>query len=180
MSKKVLVISSSLRKNGNSETLAKEFARGAQDAGNEVEFISLADKKIGFCIGCLSCQKTQRCVIHDDATSIAQEMDAADVICFATPIYYYEMCGQLKTMLDRSNPLYSSDYAFRDIYMLTTAAEDDKSAPDRAVSGLEGWIACFEKSHLAGTVFAGGVNDKEEIAGHPALAEAYQMGKSIS
>lgn len=180
MSKKVLVISSSLRKNGNSETLAKEFARGAKDAGNEVEFISLADKKIDFCIGCLSCQKTQRCVIHDDANIISQEMRSADVICFATPIYYYEMCGQLKTMLDRSNPLYSSDYAFRDIYMLTTAAENEKSAPDRAVSGLEGWIACFEKSHLAGTVFAGGVNDKGEIAGHPALDEAYQMGKSIS
>lgn len=180
MSKKVLVISSSLRKNGNSETLAKEFARGAKDAGNEVEFISLADKKIGFCIGCLSCQKTQRCVIHDDANIISQEMRSADVICFATPIYYYEMCGQLKAMLDRSNPLYSSDYAFRDIYMLTTAAENEKSAPDRAVSGLDGWIACFEKSHLAGTVFAGGVNDKGEIAGHPALDEAYQMGKSIS
>lgn len=177
--KNVLIISSSLRKGSNSEALAAEFARGAADAGNKVELISLRDKDIRFCRGCLACQKTQKCVIADDAPAIVAKMHDADVIAFASPIYYYEMSGQLKTLLDRANPLYPSDYRFRDIYMLTSAAEDEPSTPERAVSGLTGWIDCFEKARLAGTVFAGGVNGPGEVKGHPALAEAYTAGKNV-
>ena len=106
-------------------------------------------------------------------------MHDADVIAFASPIYYYEMCGQLKTLLDRANPLYSSDYRFRDIYMLTSAAENEAHVPERAVAGLTGWIDCFEKAHLARTVFAGGVSEPGETEGHPSLIRAYEMGKAI-
>ena len=87
MSKKVLVISTSPRKGGNSDTLADAFARGAREAGNSVEKVTLYDKTIGFCKGCLTCQSTCRCVIHDDADAIARKMLTADVIAFATPIY---------------------------------------------------------------------------------------------
>lgn len=177
--KNVLIISSSLRRGSNSEALAKEFARGASDAGNKVELIYLRNKDLRFCRGCLACQKTQKCVIADDAQAIVGKMHDADVIAFATPIYYYEMSGQLKTLLDRANPLYPSDYLFRDIYMLTSAAEDEPSTPERAVMGLTGWIDCFEKARLAGTVFAGDVNDPDEVKGHPALAEAYAAGNKI-
>lgn len=177
--KKVLVISSSLRLRSNSEALADEFARGAADAGNTVEKVTLREKDIRFCKGCLACQKTQRCIINDDAPAIVEKMHDADVIVFATPIYYYEMCGQLKTLLDRANPLYPSDYRFRDIYMLASAAEDEAHVPERAIAGLTGWIDCFEKAHLAGTVFAGGVNEPGETEGHPSLECAYKMGKSI-
>ena len=179
MSKKVLVISASPRRNGNSAALAEKFYKGAVEAGNDAEFISLHDKTIGFCRGCLVCQETERCVIRDDADAIREKMLRADVICFATPIYYYEMSGQMKTLLDRGNPLYTSDYAFRDIYMLSTAADDDADTPNRAVSGLEGWIACFEKARLAGTVFCGGVSGVGEIAGNPKLKEAYEMGRNV-
>jgi multimeric flavodoxin WrbA len=177
--KKVLVISTSMRKGGNSDMLANEFARGAKDAGNEVEVISLVGKELAFCKGCLACQKIGKCVISDDAIKIVDKMLTADVIAFATPIYYYEMCGQLKTLLDRANSLYTLDYAFRDIYMLSSAAENDKHVPDRAVSGLEGWIECFEKARLAGTVFTGGVTDVGDIKNNSALAKAYEMGKSL-
>ena len=179
MSKKILILSTSPRKGGNSDTLAEEFAKGAQEAGHEVEKIGLWDKTIGFCRGCLACQKTKRCVIHDDADIIAQKMQTADVIVFATPIYYYEMSGQMKTMLDRGNPLYSSDYAFREIYLLATAADADESAMDGAIKGLEGWIACFGKARLAGTVFGGGADAIGTIKGNPALMEAYEMGKTV-
>lgn len=177
--KKVLVISSSLRPSSNSEALADAFARGAADAGHDVEKITLRDKELRFCRGCLACQRTGRCVIADDAPAIAAKMHDADAIAFATPIYYYEMCGQLKTLLDRANPLYGSDYRFRDIYMLTAAAEDEPETPARAVAGLTGWIDCFERARLAGTVFAGGVNAPGEAAGHPALEEAYALGRAI-
>ncbi len=177
--KNVLIISSSLRKGSNSEILAEEFSRGASDAGNVVELITLRGKDIRFCRGCLACQNTRKCVIADDSQAVVAKMHDADVIAFATPIYYYGMSGQLKTLLDRANPLYPSDYRFRDIYMLTSAAEDEESTPERAVMGLTGWIDCFEKARLAGTVFAGGVSGPEEIKGHPALAEAYAMGYNI-
>ena len=179
MNKKILVISTSPRKGSNSDQLAEDFIRGAQDAGNTVEKIALRDKAMGFCKGCLSCVRTQRCVIADDANAIVEKMLHSDVIVFATPIYYYEMSGQMKTMLDRSNPLYGSDYQFRDIYLLTAAAEDEASTPEGAIHGLQGWIACFEKAHLAGTVFAGGVNAPGDIQSHPARKEAFDMGASI-
>lgn len=179
MSKHVLVISTSPRKGGNSDQLADALIRGAQDAGHKVEKIALYDKTIGFCKGCLACQNTQRCVIRDDADAIAQKMLMADAIVFATPVYYYGMCGQMKTILDRANPLYASDYQFRDIYLLATAAEDEETTVEGVIHGLQGWITCFEKARLAGCVFAGGVTSVGEIKGHPALQKAYEMGKTV-
>ena len=177
--KKVLVISTSLRGVSNSHALAEAFAQGAREAGNEVELLTLHHKDIKFCIGCLSCVKTGKCVIPDDAPAITAKMHDADVLVFATPIYYYEMSGQMKTLLDRANPLYGGDYHFTDIYLLTSAAEDEEHVPSRAISGLEGWIECFDRAHLAGTVFAGGVTAPGEITGHPALAKALGMGQKV-
>ena len=105
-------------------------------------------------------------------------MGAADVICFATPVYYYEMSGQMKTLLDRANPLFSADYAFRDIYLLTSSAEEEDSAADGPIHGLEGWIACFEKARLAGVVRGGGANDPGEMPEEKQKA-AYELGKRI-
>ena len=177
--KRVLIVSASPRKNSNSEALALAFAEGAKSAGHEAELVSLRGKTVNFCRGCFVCQETQRCVIRDDADQICQKALLADVLVFATPIYYYEMSGQLKTLLDRLNPLFPSDYAFKDVYMLTAAAEDEDYVPARAVSGLEGWVECFERAHLAGTVFMGGVTEAGENPDHPALVQARKMGEAI-
>ncbi len=177
--KNILVISTSLRAKSNSDALADEFVRGAVEAGNPVEKIELRGKKIAFCTGCLSCQKTQNCVINDDAREIAEKMMNADVIVFATPVYYYGMRGQMKTLLDRANPLYTTDYKFREIYLIATAAEDEESTPSGTVTGLQGWIDCYEKAKLSGVIFAGGVNGAGEINGHKALEEAYKAGSNV-
>lgn len=176
MGRNVLVISASLRSNSNSDTLADEFIKGAEAAGNNVEKISLKDKSIAFCKGCLACQQTARCVIKDDAVEISEKMGKADVIAFATPVYYYGMAGQLKTLLDRANPLYPTDYAFRDIYILATAAENEETTPEKTFIGIQGWIDCFEKAELKGTVFAGGCDCAGSIKGHPALQAAFDAG----
>lgn len=180
MSKKVLILSTSPRQGGNSDALAQAFARGAREAGHSVEEIALRVKEIGFCRGCLACQETLRCVIRDDADTIAQAMLEADVLVFATPVYYYGMSGQMKTMLDRANPLFSADYRFREVYLLAAAAEEDPHTVDGTVTGLQGWVGCFHKARLAGTVFAGGVTAVGDIQGHPALEEACQMGRQLS
>ena len=178
--KKVIVISTSLRVGSNSDMLADKVIEGAQAAGNEVEKITLSGKSIGFCKGCLACQKLGKCVIDDDANAIMQKVLEADVVCWATPIYYYEMSGQMKVLIDRMNAMYSLDYKFRDVYMLTTAAEDEPEVPKRAEAGLTGWIDCYPKSRLAGTLFCGGVDAPRTIRGSVKLQEAYQLGKNIS
>ena len=179
MSKHVLMISSSPRKGGNSETLAASFAKGAEEADHKVEIVSLREKNYGFCKGCLACLKVGHCVIEDDAVEIASRMHDADVLVFATPVYYYSVSGQLKTMLDRANPLFDSDYAFTKAYLLATAAEDGADTVEGTVKAVQGWVDCFDRCELAGTVFAGGVNGVGDIAGHPALEKAYQMGKEV-
>ncbi len=177
---KVLVISTSLRAKSNSDILTERLIAGAKDAGHEVKHISLKGKEIKFCIGCLSCQKTQKCVLNDDANLIAEKAKDADTLVFATPIYYYEMSGQMKTLLDRLNPLYPSDYRFRSIYMLSTATEDEMSTPEKAVSGLQGWVDCFPKAELKGTLFCGGITDPGEAAGKKdEQQEAYEFGRSL-
>jgi multimeric flavodoxin WrbA len=177
MSKKVLIISTSLRNNSNSDRLAGEFGRGAQEAGNEVEKISLIGKTIKFCHGCQACRKTHACVIKDDANEIVRKMAQADVLVFSTPIYYYEMSGQMKTLLDRVHPLYQTDCQFRDIYLLTSATEDGEGTPEGAIHGLKRWISCFPKARFAGIVFAGGVPMPGDISHHKSLTLAYEMGK---
>ena len=178
--KKIIVISTSLRHGSNSDMLADHFIDGAKSAGNDVEKISLVGKNIQFCKGCMACQKLGRCTIKDDVNDIMAKVLQADVVVWATPIYYYEMSGQMKTLIDRMNAMYELDYQFRDVYLLTTAAEDEAETPKRAETGLTGWIDCYPKSHLAGTLFCGGVNDAREIQCNPKLQEAYEMGKRIS
>ena len=179
MQKNILVISSTLRKAGNSDILADEFIRGAESKGHSVEKISLQAKQIGFCKGCLSCQKTQNCIIKDDVAAILEIIKTADVIAFATPIYFYEICGQLKTLLDRTNPLFTTDYQFREIYLLATAADTDSHAVDNAVKAVNGWVECFPKTSLKGVVFGGGVTNVGEVRNTPAAEQAFKAGQNV-
>ena len=176
----VLIIATSLRAGSNSDILTEKLAAGAKDVGHSVELISLKGKEIRFCMGCLACQKTQKCVLKDDAIEIAEKVKNADTLVFSTPIYYYEMSGQMKTLLDRLNPLFTTDYRFRNIYMLSTAAEDEDYVPEKAENGLQGWVDCFEKAELAGTLFCGGNTDPRTASNNEEQLEAaYQFGKSI-
>lgn len=177
MMKNVLIISTSLRHQSNSDALAEAFAQGARAAGHQMEKISLVGKELHFCQGCLACLQTGVCTIKDDAIAIAQKLAQCDVVVFATPIYYYEMSGQMKTLLDRMNPLYDSDHRFREVYLLDTAAEAEESAMDGAVKGLSGWVDCFPKAALKGVLRATGVDNAGAISGQPVLEQAYALGQ---
>ena len=178
--KNILIISSSIRNKSNSEILAEQALQGALAAGNNAQLITLKDKDIRFCRGCLACQKTMKCVIKDDVAEILEKVKAADTVVFATPIYYYELSGQLKTLLDRLNPIYPQEYSFRDIYLMTTSAEEGNDVVETAVGGIKGWIACFEKARFAGVFNGGGVNDAGEAGKQEdMLKAAYEFGKSL-
>lgn len=128
----------------------------------------------------MSCQKTLKCIIKDDAISITEKMLKANVIAFASPIYYYSISGQLKTLLDRSNALYCSEYKFRDIYFLCTAAEDESYTKQGGIKAIQGWVDCFDKAKLIETVFCGGVDSPNAIKTKKATLEyAFKVGASI-
>jgi multimeric flavodoxin WrbA len=113
----VLIISSSPRREGNSDLLCNEFMRGAQEAGHTVKKIFLKDKNINYCTGCSVCVNTKRCVQKDDMDEILDEMKLADAIVLASPIYFYTICGQLKTMIDRCCAGYT-ELTDKDFYLL--------------------------------------------------------------
>mgnify|MGYP002626505234 CR=1 FL=1 len=178
--KNVLIISTSIRNNSNSEILAHETERGAKDAGHNVEFVTLKDKDIKFCKGCLACQKLGKCVINDDANEITSKMKDADVIVWATPIYYYEMSGQMKTLIDRANSLYATGHKFSQVYLITTSADSSKGVAQCVINGLNGWLACFDGVKLCGWLEAGGIDNPNDILQNNKLMEqAYKMGKEI-
>jgi Multimeric flavodoxin WrbA len=179
--KKIFIVSSSLRVGSNSEILASEFARGAKDAGNDVYFYSLKDKKINFCHGCLGCNNNFKCIQKDDITfELLERFRTSDVICFATPVYYYEMSGQLKTFIDRLNPLYGREHNFKYIYIITNCGEDDENAAKRTHDGIKGWMDCFDGLTEVNWFNSYGVNASKEILTNKILLkEVYEAGKKI-
>lgn len=177
---KILIISTSLRGGSNSEILAKECERGAREKGHDVEYISLKNKEIKYCIGCLTCLDTHKCVLTDDVAELREKVRTADKIVFATPIYYFEMAGQMKTFLDRMNPIYTDEYSFRNIYMIATAAEEGDFVFEKAYNGLQGWVDCFKKAELSGLLACGGIDDPKLALGREDyMTKAYEFGASL-
>ena len=176
--KKIIVVTSSPRKGGNSETLAQKFAEGAISAGNDVQVVAVRDIGLQFCTGCMYCQSHDKCVLGDGMNGLYEKFQNADVLVFATPVYYYAVSGQLKTFLDRLNPLYPRENKFKEVYLLATAADDVESAMDGAVKDIQGWIDCFDGVTLKGVIRAIGVNDKGQINTTAFPAQAYELGKN--
>lgn len=161
MSKKVLIISASPRKGGNSDTLCDEFLRGVKEAGHDAEKIFLRDKKINYCTGCGLCNDNgyTACSQKDDAPEIIEKMVQADVIVMATPVYFYTMNGQLKTLIDRCCSRYTS-MVDKDFYFIATAADMREQALERTFDGLRGFTACLDGAQEKGLLYAAGFGKK--------------------
>lgn len=177
--KKIIVVSSSPRKNGNSDILAQKFAEGARLAGNQVQIVTVRDIDLKFCTGCLYCQTHDKCVLNDSMNELYSQFQNADVLVFATPIYYYSVSGQLKTLLDRLNPLYVRDNKFKEVYLLSTCADEEESAMDGAVKDIQGWIDCFDGVSLKGVIRGTGVTEKGDINNTTFPEQAYNLGKNV-
>ena len=177
MSKKVLVLSGSPRKGGNSDILCDEFMRGAQDAGHTVEKIFIRDQKIGFCNACYACRESGVCVLKDGMQDVLDKMAWADVIVMASPVYFYSMSGQLKCLIDRTVGIYEKIRS--DIYIILTAWDPEKSRLHNALEAIRGYTRdclqdCKEKGHL----LAAGLNDQGEAKDSEYAKVAYDMGRS--
>lgn len=177
--KKVLILSASPRKGGNSDTLCDEFMRGAKDAGNTVEKICLREKKIGYCTGCGVCNRTHQCVQKDDMAEVLQKMVEADVVVLATPVYFYAMNGQMKTLIDRTVPRYM-EITDKDFYFIVTAADTDKKMMKRTLEGFRGFTEyCLDNAHEKGIVYGTGAWQTGEIKNSPAMQQSYKMGSQV-
>lgn len=143
MNKNILIISASPRKDGNSDLLCDEFAKGARSAGHRVEKVRLADKTIHYCRGCGACNDTHVCLQKDDMADLLDKVLEADVIVLATPVYFYTLCAQMKTFIDRTVPRYL-DMRNKEFYFILAAAEDDRSAMERTVECFRGFLDCLE------------------------------------
>lgn len=179
MKKKVLILSSSPRRDGNSDTLCNEFMRGAAEAGNEVEKIFLRDKTVHYCTGCSTCSlHHQPCPQQDDAAGIIGQMLVADVIVMATPVYFYTMSAQMKTLIDRCCGLYT-EMKNKEFYFIATAAESNSQLMERTIDSFQGFLDCLENPAIKGIILGTGVWHAGEIKNKPAMQEAYVMGKQV-
>lgn len=179
MNKNVLILSASPRKGGNSDTLCDQFRKGALESGHSAEKVFLRDKKINYCIGCGVCNTTHQCVQKDDMAEILDQMLAADVIVMATPVYFYTMDAQLKTLIDRTVPKYT-EMSNKEFYFIITAADTERANLERTVDGIRGFSEdCLEGAIEKGILYATGVWQTGEIQNSPAMQQAYDMGKSI-
>ena len=159
MTKKVLILSSSPRRKGNSDSLCDEFMQGAIDAGHQVEKIFLRDKVIHPCIGCDVCSSQKKpCPQNDDAAEVIRKMLEAEVIVMGTPVYFYSMSAQMKTLIDRCCGPYT-EMKNKEFYFIATAAEDDEKIMDRIVTSFSGFLRLSGRSgeDLWERSFVGGV-----------------------
>ncbi len=177
MSKKVLIISASPRKGGNSDTLCDQFLLGAQEAGHTVEKVFLRNHKINYCMGCGVCNNTHVCVQKDDMKDLLDKMVNADVIVLSTPVYFYTMDGQLKTFIDRCVPRYT-EISNKEVYFIVAAADTEKDNLCPTIEGLRGFTRdCLEGSKEKGIIYGTGAWQVGEIKTLPAYKKAYEMGK---
>lgn len=179
MSKRILVLSSSPRKGGNSDLLCEQFMTGSQKAGHIAEKIFLKDKKINYCTGCGTCiNKGKSCSQNDDMSEILKKMISADVIVMATPVYFYTMSAQMKTLIDRTCSRYT-EISNKEFYFIVTAADNSKRAMERTLEGFRGFTSCLTGVKEKGIIYGTGAWNVGEIKGTPAMKEAYDMGYKV-
>lgn len=178
MSKKVLILSGSPRKNGNSDMLCDEFAKGAKEAGHIVEKIRVAEKNIGYCQACYACKQTGRCIIQDDMAEVLQKIIDADVIVLASPVYFYSIDAQLKALIDRTVARWL-EVKNKEFYYMVTAADGEREAAETTIACFRGYADCVEGAKEMGIVYGMGAYEKGTIKDMPAMQEAYDFGRNV-
>lgn len=176
--KKVLILSGSPRKNGNSDILCDEFARGAAEAGNHVEKIRVAEKNIGFCRACYACRGTGVCAIRDDMAEVLRKMIDADVLVLASPVYFYSIDAQLKALIDRTVARWL-EVKNKEFYYIVTAADSGKEAAETTLACFRGYADCVDGAIEKGVIYGMGVYEKGKVKDTAAMKEAYEMGRNV-
>ena len=178
MAKKILILSGSPRKGGNSDILCDEFMRGAQEAGHDVEKIRVAAKKVAPCSACYYCRDHGgECVHKDDMAEILQKMINADVLVLASPVYFYSIDAQLKAVIDRTVARWL-EVKDKEFYYIATMADEAVSSADTTIACFRGYADCVQGAVEKGVIIGNGVYEPGTVNGSPAVEQAYHMGKN--
>lgn len=178
MSKNILILSGSPRKGGNSDLLCDEFARGAREAGHEVEKIRVSELNIHPCIACYHCRDHGgQCVFQDDMAPLLEKMIRADVLVLASPVYFYSIDAQLKAVIDRTVARWL-EVKNKEFYYIVTAADQEDASADTTLACFRGYADCVEGAREMGVILGMGTYEKGEIQNHSAMVKAYTLGKN--
>ena len=173
--KNILIISSSPRKNGNSQMLCEQFKRGAEEKGHMVTLVRLMEKIIGFCRACDGCMRNGgTCVLNDDMAEILKLFQEADVIVLATPVYFYGISAQMKTFIDRTYPIWQH-LGKKEVYYIISAGLGEDII-ERSLGDLDGFVEHLEEYRIAGRIYATDVMEAGLVKNLDVFEKAYQMG----
>lgn len=173
--KNILIISSSPRKNGNSQMLCEQFKRGAEEKGHMVTLVRLMEKIIGFCRACDGCVRNGgTCVLNDDMAEILKLFQEADVIVLATPVYFYGISAQMKTFIDRTYPIWQH-LGKKEVYYIISAGLGEDII-ERSLGDLDGFVEHLEEYRIAGRIYATDVMEAGLVKNLDVFEKAYQMG----
>lgn len=176
--KNILIISSSPRKNGNSQMLCEQFKKGAEEKGHTVTLIRLMEKKIGFCRACDGCMRNGgTCVLNDDMAEILKLFQEADVIVLATPVYFYGISAQMKTFIDRTYPIWQH-LGKKEVYYIISAGLGEDII-ERSLGDLDGFVEHLEEYRIAGRIYATDVMEAGLVKNLDVFEKAYQMGALV-
>ena len=179
MSKNILVLTGSPRKDGNSDKLADAFIAGAQQAGHTTVKFTTADKNIKGCIDCRTCfSKGSACSIPDDFAQLAPLLEKADMIVFSTPLYWFTFPVQLKAAIDKfySFIIGKRPLQVKECVLLVCGGDTDLHSFDGVVTSYK-LIADFLKWKDSGIIIVTGLHDKDEILKTDGLQRAEALGK---
>ena len=183
MSKKILVLTGSARKGGNSNRMAQAFAEAAAAKGNEVKVIDTAKLKLNFCHACQTCYKTGKpCSFDDDFNAIADDILAADALVFSCPVYWYSVPSQIKAVIDKMFSFViggKEDQFFGKECALICCCEEEDPAildgvriPFERTAALNKWTVAGEVL-VPGVFSVGDIDKTDGIAQAAALADKF-------
>lgn len=190
--KKILVVLGGGRPNGNTAQLAAEFIKGAAQAGHRTELLSLNKIQVNGCTGCNVCRYGKPCVQKDDFNTIIPKIKEADLIVFASPLYFWTISSKIKAFIERFYCIAEQEddpplgryekYPVRDCALLMTSADDYFWTFRQAVSYYDLTMINYIGFHDKGTLLAGGCGDtngKPQIQNTKYLKEAFEFGKNL-
>ena len=176
--KKVLIISASPRKNGNSQMLCEQFRKGALEKGHQVELVRLTDLNIGFCRACDACMRNGgTCILKDDMAKVLELYQRADVLVLATPVYFYGISAPMKTFIDRTYPIWQH-LGKKEVYYIVSAGLG-VDIIERSLGDLNGFVDHLEESPVAGRLYAPDVMDRGLVYNTDVYYKAYEMGFAL-
>lgn len=190
--KNILIIQGGGRANGNTAQLIKAFTAGAEEASHMVETISLIKNEVKGCLGCNACRYGKPCVQKDSFNSLVPKIKAADLIVFASPLYFWTVSSRIKAFIERFYCIAEEDpnptlgryerYPVKDCALLMTAADNFFWTFEQAISYYQFALVNYIGFNDKGMLLAGGcgnTNGKPQIDKTEHLEQAYLFGKNL-